>query len=268
MIVPTPYPDVNAVLDELLSGVREILGERFVGLYLDGSLATGDFNPQRSDIDFLVATTSEIPDEQVLALAALHARLAAEYSPWGSELEGSYIPLEALRRYDPTQARHPNIERGGVLKVEKHGSDWVIHRHVLRQHGLTLAGPSPRALIDPVSPDELRAAVRELFQVWWAPMLDDPHRLRHPGYQVYAVHTMCRILYTLEHGAVVSKPAAARWAQGTLGERRGTLIAQASAWINGQPFDCLDETLDLIHYTLERIRQQEPKGMKFDMSDS
>jgi hypothetical protein len=254
MTAPTPYPYVNAVLDELLSGVREILGERFVGLYLDGSLAAGDFNPQRSDIDFLVATTSELPDEQVLALAALHARLAAGDSPWGSVLEGSYIPLDALRRYDPAHASHPNIEWGGELKVEKHERDWVIHRHILRQHGIALAGPAPQALIDPVSPAELHQAVQELFKVWWAPMLSDPAHLRHPGYQVYAVHTMCRILYTLEFGAVVSKPVAARWAQERLGKRHGALIADASAWINGQPFDHLDETLDLIRYTQKQIQ--------------
>ena len=39
------------------------------------------------------------------------------------------------------------------------------------------------------------------------------------GYQAYAILSMCRVLYTLEFGTVVSKPAAARWAQGTLDER-------------------------------------------------
>ena len=38
---PTPYSDVNAVLDELLSGVKQVLGPRFVSMYLGGSLATG-----------------------------------------------------------------------------------------------------------------------------------------------------------------------------------------------------------------------------------
>ena len=29
---PTPYPEVNAVIDLLLSGVQEILGDHFIGL--------------------------------------------------------------------------------------------------------------------------------------------------------------------------------------------------------------------------------------------
>ncbi len=47
---PTPYADVNAVLNELLTAVNSVLSEHFVGLYLYGSLASGDFNPETSDI--------------------------------------------------------------------------------------------------------------------------------------------------------------------------------------------------------------------------
>ena len=50
----SPYPEVNALLNVLLPAVQAILGNRFVGLYLHGSLAYGGFNPETSDIDFLV----------------------------------------------------------------------------------------------------------------------------------------------------------------------------------------------------------------------
>lgn len=62
---------------------------------------------------------------------------------------------------------------------------------------------------------------------------------------------MCRALYTLQYGAVVSKTVAARWALGALGARWAWLIEHASAWRTGLPFDHLDETLDLIRHTLE-----------------
>ena len=48
---PTAYPDVNAVLAELSASVQTVLGHHFVGMYLYGSLALGDFNPRSSDID-------------------------------------------------------------------------------------------------------------------------------------------------------------------------------------------------------------------------
>jgi streptomycin 3"-adenylyltransferase len=50
---PLP-PEITAVLHMLLSNVQSILADRLIGMYVHGSLACGDFNPQRSDIDFLV----------------------------------------------------------------------------------------------------------------------------------------------------------------------------------------------------------------------
>jgi hypothetical protein len=43
-------------------------------------------------------------------------------------------------------------------------------------------------------------------------MLEEPKRLHSSEYQAYAIVTMCRVLYTLEHGTIVSKPVSARWA--------------------------------------------------------
>jgi hypothetical protein len=37
----TPFPDVDALVDLLLARMEAILGQKLVGLYLSGSLATG-----------------------------------------------------------------------------------------------------------------------------------------------------------------------------------------------------------------------------------
>jgi predicted nucleotidyltransferase len=47
-----------AVLQVLLSSVRTILGSHFIGMYLEGSLTSDDFD-QASDIDFVVVTEPE-----------------------------------------------------------------------------------------------------------------------------------------------------------------------------------------------------------------
>ncbi|UCC53955.1 MAG: nucleotidyltransferase domain-containing protein [Anaerolineaceae bacterium] len=97
---PTVYPNVNAILIRLLHEAQTLIGDSFLGMYLYGSLAAGDFDPQTSDIDFLIVTTSELEDETFRALQAVHDRLATADARWGPELEGSYIPVNALRRYD------------------------------------------------------------------------------------------------------------------------------------------------------------------------
>jgi len=248
---PTPYAEVNALLRELLSEVRAVLSDRFVGMYLYGSLASGDFDPQRSDIDFVVATDADLPHEAFLALKAMHARIR-DGSPWAARLEGDYIPREALRRHDPARARYPHLGMDGHFDVEEHGSGGVIGRYLLRESGLALTGPPPHALIDPVGPDGLRRATLDNLHEWWALMLHDSARLQSGEYRAYAVLTMCRTLYTLRHGAVVSKAEAAHWAQEALGEPWAALAAQALAWGHGAPAPSLGETLAFIRYTLDR----------------
>ena len=55
----TPYPEINAVRHELRSGAQAIRGRQLVGVYLDGALAIGGFEPDRSDIDFVMVTAGE-----------------------------------------------------------------------------------------------------------------------------------------------------------------------------------------------------------------
>ncbi len=250
---PTPFPEINTLLEQFLVELQAILGEQLAGLYLHGSLAGGDFNPNRSDIDFLVATTEALDDPTIAAIAALHERLCAGGSRWAAELEGSYFPLPALRRYDLADACYPHVERHGALRVEQHESDWLLQMHVLREHGIALAGPPPDTLIDSISPEELRRASRDILQVWWLPQLEDTHRLQQSGYQTYAILTMCRILYTVANGGVVSKEVAARWLQ-QQEPAWAPLVEEAVQWRNELPMEHLDETLALIRFTLDRCR--------------
>jgi len=259
---PTPYPDVNTVACGFLAGIRQVLGDQFQAMYLSGSLALGDFSPGSSDIDFVVVTQTDPTDELMAALQALHARFNTGGSPWATEVEAAYIPRDALRRYDPTRARHPHIQRGAEEKLvwDQLASDWVLQRHILREHGVVVAGPPPDTLIDPVAPNEMRRAVASLMEEWWGAMPVDPTPLHRRGYQVYAALTMCRMLYTLDHGTVVSKPVAARWGRAALDRRWIELIDRALAWRKDDqdtPAGDVVETVHLIRYTRERCRAWE-----------
>jgi len=156
-----------------------------------------DFD-QASDIDLVIVTDDEISNDLFSALQAMHARIAIIDSPWATQLEVSYIPQRALRRYDPIHALHPHLDRGSgeSLRMMKHDSDWVVQRYTLRERGVTLAGPAPQTLIDHVSPNDLRRAMLSIM--WWpTQILADPVQINERGYQSYIVLTMCRILYTL-----------------------------------------------------------------------
>jgi hypothetical protein len=251
----TRHPAVDATLQELLEGARAVLGEQFFGMYLYGSLSSGDFDPATSDIDFVVVTEGTLAPERVAGLAALHQRLWAAGSHWAAHLEGAYLPRADLRRYDPAAPPAPAVNEGKFY-VGGFGSDWVIQRHVLREQGLVLAGPPPASLIDPVTPGAIRAAVSGVLREWWGPVVRvDPAFLRRADYQAFAVLTMCRALYALEKGAIVSKPAAARWAAAVLPEQWRTLIEQAAAWQPGEEIGRVEEIQALVALAVARANE-------------
>jgi hypothetical protein len=167
-------------------------------------------------------------------------------------MEGDYIPLAALRRHDPLSSAYPHLGVDGHFAVEQHGSEAIIQRWMLRQNGITLAGDDLQALVDPVSAAQLRQAVADLLNEWWKPQLDDHSRLESVEYRTYAVLTMCRMLYTFQHGEIVSKPEAARWAQANLEPRWVELLAQALVWKQGDNLPGLPETIEFIRYTMDK----------------
>lgn len=253
---PTPYSDVNDVLEILLMDTKEILQDQFVGMYLYGSLSSGDFDPNSSDIDFLVVTTKVLSDETASELDKMHNRLWINGSKWASKLEGSYVHRELIRRHDPDGVPCPTVNEGKFF-VDRRGSDWIIQRHVVRECGVVLEGPDPKILIDPVSADDIRDAIMGILHEWWLPMLDDPSWLRDgaSGYRAFAVITMCRVLHGLEYGTIVSKPKAVDWARETMDTRWKPLIDKAVAVSKHKEMDVtLDEALNFIRFTLEKIK--------------
>lgn len=247
----TPYLEINALLQMLLDEVRAVLAAEFVGLYVHGSLASGDFAPGRSDVDFVVVTKGALPEEVLPALAAMHQRLRVNGGKWAAKMEGSYIPRAALRRHDPAHSHFPALRMDGSFDVDEHGSDWIIQRHILRQHGLALAGPSPRTLIDPVPAFALRQAAWGILDTWWRANLNDPTILRTTEYQSYAVLTMCRARYTMQRGETASKKVAVDWARTHVDARWHTLMDWALAWPEDEAADHFAETLAFVADTLQ-----------------
>jgi hypothetical protein len=225
----TGHADVDRFLDGLRRQVEAVLGSEFRGMYIGGSLALGAFD-RASDIDVVIATSGDVrhrfPD-----LDLVHRQLARERVWFATELECIYMSQVGLRRFDRAHAAHLKLDRGPgeALKVDTMDESWVVHCHVLRTAGITWAGPDPTTLIEHVSHDDLRATMCGLLAGWAADLVDQPDRLRAPGYQSYAVLSLCRILYTLYADAIVSKLDAAEWAVTALRPEWHDLIRQAVA---------------------------------------
>ncbi|MCX6382641.1 MAG: DUF4111 domain-containing protein [Armatimonadetes bacterium] len=242
------YPTLNTLLTHLLEGAKEVLGSNFAGLYLHGSLATGDFNTETSDIDFVVATRKNISAVTFDALRSLHYQLANTENQYAKRLEGCYIPLSRLRRYDPQNCTFPCVEVGGVFRMGEQID--TLQLYVLREQSVIVEGDDLRQVIAPISEEEVRQSSQATLEEWWKPQLEDTHRLERADYQVYAVLTMCRILYTQQYARITSKHKAGLWAIETLASEWEPLLSEALHWRPKNEFHHLEETLALIRYTL------------------
>src|SRR5688572_333151 len=170
----TPYPDVNDALRHFLGRIRAILGDAFVGMYVYGSLAQGDFDHDTSDIDFIVVTDRAVTDEQFVRLSAMHADFRAGDSYWAEKIEAAYIEQAALNRPSGGSARYPQLEKGRDLRWEPLEDGWAFQRYVLREQGIVVAGPDPATLMDPVPARELAEADLTIVRLWQQQRHSDP----------------------------------------------------------------------------------------------
>lgn len=250
---PTPYPDINQTLLSLHEGASTILGAQLTGMYLYGSLSSGDFDPGSSDIDFVVITESELPQNTIDLLDKMHADLWNSGLKWASKLEGAYVPRNLIRRHNSNHRPMPIVNEQSFYSGEI-GSDWIIQRHIIRECGIRISGPDPKTLIDPVSEDDIRSAVMGMLTEWWFPMLNTPDWLANRGseYHAYAIISMCRALHAIEHGTIVSKPAAAAWASDQLGQPWNQSITRALQAHHENNEGLLREALEFIQFTMDR----------------
>ncbi len=246
--------DVNAVVELLRQEVKRVLDHLFIGIYIHGSLAVGDFNPGSSDIDFLVVVKEALSQEIVSSLEAMHLGIATGGGKWAGRLEGSYVPIQAFRSKKPPVEPRPYLNEGRFYMAQ-YGYEWVLEKYTIREYGLVIDGPDPATFIAPVSRDGLQKACMHILVDWWEPMLEDSSRLQTPEYQTYGVMTMCRSLHMLTHGTMVSKKKAAAWAGDTLAKPWKALIKKALEWENGDSFPHLDETKAFIKFTLDYAKE-------------
>jgi len=212
---PTPYADLNAVLAELVDGLQAILGDTFVGAYLQGSFAVGDFD-EHSDVDFIVVVENELSEAQVAALQDMHPRVYALPSPWAQHLEGSYFPRDVLR--DCSRVGEPlwYLDHGSTVLERSDHCNMALVRWVVREQGVVLAGPSPATLVDPILVAVLRGEILERIDHWGNHILAHPEQYDNRFYQTYLVLNFARMLHDLRQGRPGSKRAGAEWAKANL----------------------------------------------------
>jgi predicted nucleotidyltransferase len=266
---PTPFPELNEILADLTRRVAAILGSNFHAACLQGSFAVGDFD-RESDVDFLVVTNDEITDAHLPSLQEMHGRIYAQPAARAQHLEGSYIRKDLLR--DPAAAGGDlwYLDHGSQSLVRSNHCNTVVVRWTVREHGIPLAGPHPRSLVDPIPVEALLEEVFRTMCDWdGTSLLVDPGLINSLWYQSFVVVNYCRMLHTIETRTVASKLAAIRWALETLDPRWAALIERAWAERPNPAIKCrqpveptaLRDTVSFVRYAIDMGREMLPKPL-------
>ncbi|SED22580.1 protein of unknown function [Nocardioides exalbidus] len=224
---PTRYAELNGVLHDLVTEARVALGESFVGAYLQGSFALGA-GDQHSDCDFLIVVRERPDARQEAALRALHHDLPHRDGSWNRHLEGSYAVAADLRTTEGLGREWLYVDHGWDQMSWSTHCNQAWTRWILREHGITLAGPCPVELMDPVPEDVLRGAARAGLDT----LADDVLGWCPPTIawcQRYLVIQASRSLYTVRTAEVASKRDALRWVMMHADPRWRPLLQQVLA---------------------------------------
>lgn len=262
-----PYPELRAVLQRFTGDFTAELKENLFGIYLVGSLATGDFDLD-SDIDFLVVTNTELTEAILQPLVDIQVKIHAMDCYPAQHLEGSFISLSDLCDWGTVGQKNLYYFDNGSTTLEQtnHDNKWHV-RWVLRERGITLIGPKPETFLQPVPMNEL---LNEIITSMHQGMTSFQDEMNRPlGFansrfgQSFFVLTYCRMLHTLCSGMVQSKKAGAVWARQNMDPRWVRLIDQAWEERQGVRFmekihqraehSKLTETLEFIHYAVSQI---------------
>jgi hypothetical protein len=254
MMTPELPPDVQALLVPILTQMQSILGDKLVGLYAYGSLVTGDFDPEISDLDLFAALRIDLNAEDFTKLETMHNQWAAAHPEWAGRLEIGYLSLHGLQTFRTEDSPMGNISPGEPFHMIEAGHLWLTNWYVVRTNGITLYGPPPQDIIPPISVEEFKEAVKAHVKGWreWINNVSE----QRPA-QAYAILTMCRALYTVKNGAQASKLKAAEWAANELPEW-STFIRNAVVWRKTwrEPSDgavTLPETRRFVAYMIDLI---------------
>ena len=220
--------DVRQYLVRIAAVFGEVLSEKLAGLYVHGSLASGAFHRERSDIDLIAVSNAKLSPGWRETVARALVQLS-DARPMPGDIEVSVIEERYAHAFEHPMPYEVRYERAAHEKLRRHEFDFSQDRASIelaaaildvRERGVTLYGPSASAMFGPVPWHAFINALEADFQRARAHVEDKP---------VYAVLGACRVLHgtTSRSMSAVNKDEAAVWALETVPRMYHSIINDA-----------------------------------------
>ncbi len=215
--------EVTRLLAKLPAALMHLLGTNLVGLYVYGSVLEPVFDPVQSDVDCIVVTDRPLTDIECRQLSDWLDQAAAT-DPWVMRLQISFLIKGSIL----AEERRACLYQFGVLKRSGSDGNPIIWLDFF-QRGRTLHGAAPKSFLPRITPELFnQALIREVGYLREELGIKPDSEWRDKlSYRVYAVLTLCRILYSVRTGKVAPKTPAGRWALDHVSAEWHDLIHQA-----------------------------------------
>jgi hypothetical protein len=186
------------LLGRFISALQPVLP--LVSVWAHGSLAGGDYQPGRSDLDLIAILGRPCTAAEEQQLGEVHESLGSA-SALASRLHCSYCAAGELD--DPARLHltwaHEEFMRRRVTPVT---------RRELHDFGLVLYGEAPAALLPPVTGEQLAGFVVQDLESFWLPSLDHRERWDRDIWVGLGLLTLARATVTLRDGKLITKARA------------------------------------------------------------
>lgn len=251
---PALDPSTQAQIEIVVQGVREILGDALVGVYLHGSGVLDGFRPD-SDIDVLAVSerpTTGHEKRRLIELMLSHSGRRGSVRP-GRPVEFDVVVRSQIRpwRYPPRfDVHYDELLRERFERGEREPWDGPTNADLASAITMVLIGegplfgPPPDEVFEPVPrPDYLAAILRDTRTIEEYLPWDTRN----------VVLTLARIWSAVATDEVMSKAGAARWALPRLPDEHRAVLELALAAYEGEVEDRWDEEMSAAREYAEHV---------------
>ncbi|MCX5343521.1 nucleotidyltransferase domain-containing protein [Streptomyces atratus] len=183
------------LLDRFIADAAHAVAPEAV--WAHGSLALGDYQPGRSDLDLVALVESPVTETQRRQLIHLHRALITNV-PMAAKLHCSYVVRSQL----------PDVGRDHVTWAQGRLFErpvTPVSRRELSTGGLSLFGPEPAGLVAEVSDQALAEFIRGDLKGYWYPASARPTRWLRDIWVDLGLLTLARASVTLRDGRLITK---------------------------------------------------------------
>lgn len=248
--------EIKLILEEIVKSYYGILKDNLVGIYLHGSLAFGCFNPERSDIDFLIVVRDKLSLEIKREIVKTSLRLASLKDIPQKGLEFSIVLEKHLEdfihpmpfEFHYSRTWHSAYEEDKVdLTKDNRDRDLSAHITVIINRGICLYGKPIKDVFLPIPREYYIDALMYDVEGVINDILGDP---------VYGILNLCRVLCFLREKIVASKEGGGFWGIKNLPEEYRGLISKALDIYTGKIEEAVwdkEELQEFANYIVSRI---------------